>query len=528
MTYKITLTNGTQLFELAEAVVDRTQTSISLIGKNSVNFGQAQNNDLVHILENFAHNIPPRSPLIGQLWFDTQTNTLNVYNSAWQGLALVVSSESQPPVNAQGNMWFDTSSKQLKINDGTSYQLVGPEAIKNFGATRFISQSVKDISGFDHAVIKCTLDDEVIAVMSADDFDVLYTNAIDGISHIYRGMTFKNSAALYGNTSASTGADKLKAANGTSYIGAAISATGNTIAQRNADGGISVSTVSTTILHSNEGTIKGNWTLDAVFAPATNGSADLGTPDRRWAHVYSDSFDVGKLTSSGVSSGDGAFDTIKFATSIRDPQNRSVTSFDTDATLSAASDSRLATQKAIKSYIDKVLKDAVDALTVSDQNLQSQIAGVGLPVPAGAVFYHAGLNAPAGYLVADGSAVSKDTYFRLYTALGGLSSPYGQTGQTFNLPDLRGEFIRGLDRSRGLDANRVVGTVQQSSFASHTHDYIDTYYREHWGPDGNGPGIGVGRTDYDNYDYNYNRMTAATGSTETRPRNVALTIIIKT
>ena len=56
MSYKITLTNGTTLFQLADGVVDTANTSISLIGKNSVNFGEAQNNDFVHMLEHFANS----------------------------------------------------------------------------------------------------------------------------------------------------------------------------------------------------------------------------------------------------------------------------------------------------------------------------------------------------------------------------------------------------------------------------------------------------------------------------------------
>ncbi len=244
--------------------------------------------------------------------------------------------------------------------------------------------------------------------------------------------------------------------------------------------------------------------------------------------MYSDSFDVGTLTSSGVStSGTGTFETIKFSVNIKDPQNRTVTAFDADSTLSASSDSRLATQKAVKEYIDNAVASAINSLSLVDTNLQTQISGIGLPVPAGSVFYFAGPTIPTGYLVADGSAVSKDTYNKLWMALGGINSPYGQTGQTFNLPDLRGEFIRGLDRSRGIDANRTLGSFQAAALANHTHSYIDTYYREAWGTDGNGPGIGVGRTDNDNYDYNYNRTTGATGSTETRPRNVALIPIIK-
>lgn len=145
------------------------------------------------------------------------------------------------------------------------------------------------------------------------------------------------------------------------------------------------------------------------------------------------------------------------------------------------------------------------------------------PVPAASVFYLATTTVPYGYLEANGQAVSIATYNALWIALGQPNNGNG----TFNIPDLRGEFIRSWDNGRGVDPGRVFRSVQGSQNADHTHSYVDTYYREAWGPNGNGPGIGSNRTDYDNYDYNYTRNTNGSGGSEARPRNVALMPIIK-
>jgi microcystin-dependent protein len=61
-------------------------------------------------------------------------------------------------------------------------------------------------------------------------------------------------------------------------------------------------------------------------------------------------------------------------------------------------------------------------------------------VPAGTMTQFAGASAPTGYLLCNGDPVSRTTYSRLYTALGGSGSPYGQGNgsTTFNVPDLRG------------------------------------------------------------------------------------------
>lgn len=66
-----------------------------------------------------------------------------------------------------------------------------------------------------------------------------------------------------------------------------------------------------------------------------------------------------------------------------------------------------------------------------------------IAVPAGVEAYHAGLSAPNGWLVRDGSAVSRTTYFALFAAIGTLYGA-GDGSTTFNLPDdlTPGNFTR--------------------------------------------------------------------------------------
>ena len=80
-------------------------------------------------------------------------------------------------------------------------------------------------------------------------------------------------------------------------------------------------------------------------------------------------------------------------------------------------------------------------------------------VPAGTVIHVAMSNAPEGYLAANGSAVSRQTYARLFAAIG-TTFGGGDGSTTFNLPDLRGEFIRGWDSGRGVDSGRQIGSWQ--------------------------------------------------------------------
>lgn len=88
--------------------------------------------------------------------------------------------------------------------------------------------------------------------------------------------------------------------------------------------------------------------------------------------------------------------------------------------------------------------------------------------PPGQVAAFARTTAPAGWLKANGAAVSRTAYAQLFAAIG-VQFGAGDGSSTFNLPDLRGEFIRGLADGRNLDLGRVLGSVQADQNKSHSH-----------------------------------------------------------
>ncbi len=88
---------------------------------------------------------------------------------------------------------------------------------------------------------------------------------------------------------------------------------------------------------------------------------------------------------------------------------------------------------------------------------------------------------------------------------------------TFNLPDVRGEFVRGLDNGRGVDVSRVLGAAQAQDLQPHSHEYTG----EHVSPVGTGSDSGSAT--YASGTSN----TGAAGVTETRPRNVTKISCIK-
>ena len=169
------------------------------------------------------------------------------------------------------------------------------------------------------------------------------------------------------------------------------------------------------------------------------------------------------------------------------------------------------------------------------------IPGASDMTPAGTIIYTARSTAPTGYLKANGAAVSRSTYATLFAAIGTVYGA-GDGSTTFNLPELRGEFVRGLDDGRGIDTSRALGSAQAQSYQSHSHGVTDPGHSHGYTSNGSNmagrlaPGIetgfggnGIGDVSF-SITANTTGITAtdASGSTETRPRNVALLACIRT
>ena len=137
--------------------------------------------------------------------------------------------------------------------------------------------------------------------------------------------------------------------------------------------------------------------------------------------------------------------------------------------------------------------------------------------PPGSIFIMAANWPPAGYLRANGAAVSRTTYANLFSAIG-TTYGAGDGSTTFNLPDLRGEFIRGWDNGRGADAGRTLGSNQADAFRSHSHAVNSRI---------NGAANDQSVHDVLKNDGSVGLQTTAVGGSETRPRNVALLACIK-
>lgn len=164
---------------------------------------------------------------------------------------------------------------------------------------------------------------------------------------------------------------------------------------------------------------------------------------------------------------------------------------------------------------------------------------------AGSILVTAAGGPPIGYLHANGAAVSRNVYPHLFAAIGTRFGA-GDGSTTFNLPDLRGEFIRGWDNGRGADPGRAMGSWQGGQNQWHQHPGTTSTSGEHShavsipskpNSSGAGPIAMVDGswniTGYQTYNtvaagnHTHTFTTSGEGGSEARPRNVALLMCIK-
>lgn len=127
--------------------------------------------------------------------------------------------------------------------------------------------------------------------------------------------------------------------------------------------------------------------------------------------------------------------------------------------------------------------------------------------PVGAPIPWPQATAPSGFLVCNGQSFNKTTYPLLAKAY-----PTGV------LPDLRGEFLRGLDAGRGVDSGRAVLSAQGDAFRAHNHSVI--------GEDSGSGTAYFGRGNGSRRSITKDAMNLE-GGTETRPRNIAFLYIVR-
>jgi phage-related tail fiber protein len=184
-------------------------------------------------------------------------------------------------------------------------------------------------------------------------------------------------------------------------------------------------------------------------------------------------------------------------------QGRSLKSMiDNINTLLASDDTSL---DVIQELVDYMKLNRADIDTLMSESL----------ISSGDIIVRSASTVPSGFLECDGAVISRTTYAALFAVIG-TTYGAGDGTTTFNIPDLRGEFIRGFDNGRGVDSGRTIGSSQADAFKAHSHTLGRASYSGT-----------LTNLAFPGYNQNSAYSTSSVGGTETRPRNIAMMFCIK-
>ena len=198
MAYTINKTDGTVVTTITDGTVDNT-TSLQLFGKSYSGFGEGLNENLVKLLENAASTSAPTAPLKGELWFDTTTNQLKVYDgTSFKPTGGSKSSSSQPTSPSAGDLWHDTANDQLSVYTGSAWLLVGPVYTSGQTLSGFKIETLASAGG-NKVVSSMYAGNTRVAILSKETFTPTVTQT--GFASIKAGLTLNSTlSAVFDGT----------------------------------------------------------------------------------------------------------------------------------------------------------------------------------------------------------------------------------------------------------------------------------------------------------------------------------------
>lgn len=216
MAYKILKPDGTTLLTLADNTVDQSSTSLALVGKNYSGYGEFWNTNLVRLLSNSASvtSRPPRSPLTGQIWYDTSVKRLKVYDGGFRTVNGVPFSTLVPSTILTGDFWYDTINNQLKLYNGLDSVVIGPAFPDSAGESGWVlpgdSSTVNDADtdSAQPVLILKSYNTSLAIANSGDAFEASSTTADAYLPDTYgvdpevvKGITVSGDLRVYGQIS---------------------------------------------------------------------------------------------------------------------------------------------------------------------------------------------------------------------------------------------------------------------------------------------------------------------------------------
>lgn len=214
MPYTINKTDGTSIAVIQDGTADNT-TSLTLFGKSYSNFGEALNENLVKLLENSASTAAPAAPLKGELWMDTTTNQIKVYDgSSFKPTGGAKASAGIPTSPSVGDLWLDSTNDQVFVYTGDTrshqindkWELIGPAFTASQTESGWKIETLASAGG-NKVVSSMYAGATRVAILSKETFTPSVTQS--GFAQIKSGITLNSTlgAAFEGSSSQASAID---------------------------------------------------------------------------------------------------------------------------------------------------------------------------------------------------------------------------------------------------------------------------------------------------------------------------------
>ncbi len=219
MPYTVNKTNSSaspNAYTVQDGVIN-AQTDLSFIGKGYAGYGESIAENFLHLLENFSNPSAPSKPISGQLWWDSGTSKLKVWNGTqFQTAGGSAPYQSTAPSGlGQGDLWIDSDTGQLYFYNGTTSILVGPPS--STGTTNgFTFDSILDSTDTTQNITKLFNDGSLIAIISEDTFTP--KTSISGFSTIKKGITLTTAISDVKFQGTADDSDKLGGVAAANYL----------------------------------------------------------------------------------------------------------------------------------------------------------------------------------------------------------------------------------------------------------------------------------------------------------------------
>lgn len=201
--------DGTLLTTVADGSISTNSASIKFPGRGYVNYGAPVNEDMLWIMQNFAAGTSPSNPVNGQTWYDTTNKLLKVYDTtttSWVSVGGVIASAVAPVSGSNtGAFWYNTTTNQLYVWSGSAWLLLGPlgasnglDPVTSTAPAYSTVDSVRISDGTtNHNVWRITINNTVVAIFSLDA-SFTPNPAIAGFATIKPGLNLNSTVAGIG------------------------------------------------------------------------------------------------------------------------------------------------------------------------------------------------------------------------------------------------------------------------------------------------------------------------------------------